>query len=151
MRTCAQACGRVCGAGAWGPESCAHQIQIRYEGTYLVRLVVVAQRHGGAPAAQHAPPALEGREDERLRSCRVPRRASHKFFGVRLIARQLMDKAKTTHEIVHEHNTFRMSVKTLKSYTVGPCEIGGGAVSSEALANSTRIPSAPHSSTPTAR
>ena len=54
-------------------------------------------------------------------------------LGVRLIARQLMDKAKTTHEIVHEHNTFRMSVKTLKSYTVGPCEIGGGAVSSEAL------------------
>ena len=44
-----------------------------------------------------------------------------------------MDKAKTTHEIVHEGNTFRMSVKTLKSYTVGPCEIGGGAVSSEIL------------------
>ena len=51
--------------------------------------------------------------------------------GVGVIGRKAFDKAKATHEIVHEGNTFRMSVKTLKSFTVGPCEIGGGASFSE--------------------
>ena len=45
--------------------------------------------------------------------------------------RKALDKAACTHEIVHEGNRVHISVKTLKSYTVGPCEIGGGATFSE--------------------